>query len=80
MRKKTLQRIRERQAAYAVEQLEPAIAQIPENAFDAECSACGKTFCLLSSVGVFGDRDADGLMFEGEPICYDCLDLKFEKQ
>lgn len=40
----------------------------------ATCSICGKQFQAVESAGTFGDSEAEGLLLNGEPVCFDCLD------
>jgi len=73
--KKTRRLVRERRAIYLADKL-VSVTEIPEETFDAECSLCGRTFHLFGTVGTFGDREAEGIIFEGRPVCDDCFERK----
>ncbi len=47
---------------------------IPSEDFDTLCSVCGRPVVLIATGGMFGEREADAVIFKGEPVCYGCLE------
>lgn len=52
----------------------PLLEREMEGLVSEKCSGCGKSFALLMTSGVFGDREPEGLLLNGVPYCFGCAD------